>query len=101
MVVRAELPGVDPEKDVTVSLDGDVLTIHAVRRDERREQAKGGGQLSEFRYGESVRTMRIPSGADPDAVDASYTDGILEVRLPIPRSSDKPRRIAVKRDGGQ
>ena len=99
MVVRAELPGVDPDKDVTVSLEGDLLTIHAARRDERQEQTKGG-HVSEFRYGESVRTVRVPSGADPDAVNASYEDGILEVRLPIPRSSDKPRRIAVTRKGG-
>lgn len=100
MVVRAELPGVDPDKDVTVSLEGDLLTIHAVRRDERQEQVKGSRRVTEFRYGESVRTVRVPTGADPDAVSASYEDGILEVRLPIPRSSDKPHRIAVTRDGG-
>ena len=75
-VVRAELPGVDPDKDVEVTVNDGLLTIRGERREEVKED-----QRSEFYYGSFVRTLSLPSGADPEAVDAVYRDGILEVSV--------------------
>ncbi|NKQ51801.1 Hsp20/alpha crystallin family protein [Amycolatopsis sp. K13G38] len=76
--VRAELPGVDPAKDVHVTAEGGLLTITAER--EARTEEKGH---SEFRYGSFRRTITLPTGADPSKITAKYTDGILEVVVPF------------------
>jgi HSP20 family protein len=75
-VVRAEVPGIDPEKDVTITIDGGVLTVRAERREEKKD-----GQRSEFRYGSFTRAVTLPTGADEEDVKATYADGILEVRV--------------------
>jgi HSP20 family protein len=90
-VVRAELPGIDPEKDVEITVDDGVLTVKA----ERREEKKEGGQ-SEFRYGSFTRSVTLPTGADQENVAASYRDGILEVRTPIKEATKaEPKRVAI------
>jgi HSP20 family protein len=90
-VVRAELPGIDPEKDVEITVDDGVLTVKA----ERREEKKEGGR-SEFRYGSFSRSVSLPAGADEDNVSATYRDGILEVRTPL-KEQEKPeaKHIAI------
>jgi len=90
-VLRAELPGVDPDKDVQVSITDGILTIHAERR-ERTAAAK----RTEFRYGELARAVALPTGADPEHVTAWYADGILEVTVPITKAA-QPRTIPVSR----
>ena len=75
-VVRAELAGIDPEKDVEVTVESGYLTIRA----ERTEKTEGKHR-SEFRYGSFSRTLPLPADADEDAVTASYRDGILTVSV--------------------
>jgi len=58
-VVRAELPGVDPEKDLTVTVDSGILTIKATRR-----EGAAGKHHSEFRYGTFSRSVTLPAAAD-------------------------------------
>ena len=77
-VVRDELPGVDPDKDIEVAVVGDVLTIRGERREEERDR-----NHSEFHYGSFSRSVRLPRGATSDDVSATYGDGVLEVRLPM------------------
>jgi HSP20 family protein len=96
VVVRAELPGVDPEKDIEVTVDEGVLTITAERR-EKTEEKTERGYRSEFRYGTFVRQVRLPSGTSAEVVSASYRDGILEVRMPAPMAGGSTRRIQVER----
>jgi HSP20 family protein len=93
LVVRAELPGIDPEKDVEVTVSRGVLHIRAERRCETATD-DNTGHRSEFRYGIRERSMRLPSGVTPDDVKATYKDGILEVRVPIDERSDS-RRVPV------
>jgi HSP20 family protein len=90
-LIRAELPGIDPDKDVEVTVDSGMLTIHAERREETKQD-----RHSEFKYGSLTRTVALPEGADPDKIVASYDQGILKVTVPVPEGA-KPtgRRIAV------
>ncbi|GGI00247.1 Hsp20/alpha crystallin family protein [Arthrobacter liuii] len=83
LVVRAELPGIDPERDVDVTVADGVLSIRAERQ-EKTEQKDKDGYRSEFRYGSFVRRIPLPSGVQEGDVTASYKDGLLEVRAPIP-----------------
>lgn len=93
-VVRAELPGVDPDKDIDVSVEGDYLTIHGERREETREKNR-----SEFRYGSFSRSLRMPPGADAASVQATYRDGILEVVVPIGEERPHAKVPVVRGDG--
>lgn len=94
-VVRAELPGLDPEKDVEVTVEAGVLTIHAERREEKKEVHR-----SEFRYGSLTRSVTLPAGADAEKIAASYGQGILEVSVPVAEEArPQSRRIAIKHAG--
>lgn len=91
-VVRAELPGIDPEKDVEVSVDNDMLTIRGERREETKEK-----NHHEFHYGSFLRTVGLPKGADADKITASYTDGVLEVRVPTTGEEKPTVKIPIQR----
>ncbi|GAB2865834.1 Hsp20/alpha crystallin family protein [Nocardioides pacificus] len=91
-VVRAELPGVDPDKDIDIHVEGDLLTIHGERREEKREKGH-----SEFHYGSFSRSITMPHGTDPEAITATYTDGLLEVRMPVAPAETSPTKISVTR----
>lgn len=98
MVVRAELPGVDPDKDVEITVAGDMLTINA-KREERTEHEGWQRYRSEFRYGSFTRSFQLPEGTREKDIRASYRDGVLEIRIPAPRQSRPPaRKIEIERD---
>jgi HSP20 family protein len=90
-VLRAELPGIDPENDVEVTVAGGVLTIKADRLD-----ATEGTHRSEFRYGAFTRRVPLPADADEKHIQASYDSGILEVVVPLKGADDSQRRIPVR-----
>lgn len=90
-VVRVELPGIDPARDVEISAHEGMLQLRAERHEEKKDEHR-----TEFHYGSFSRTISLPFGADPDAATATYRDGILEVRLPIkPEIKPEVTRIAV------
>ncbi|XVQ09667.1 Hsp20/alpha crystallin family protein [Spirillospora sp. CA-255316] len=91
-VIRAELPGIDPDKDVEITVTGGVLRLHAERHD------KKDTHRSEFRYGAFTRSLALPADVDPDTITASYDQGILTVRVPLPKAAkQETKRIPVKR----
>jgi predicted unusual protein kinase regulating ubiquinone biosynthesis (AarF/ABC1/UbiB family)/HSP20 family molecular chaperone IbpA len=90
-VIRAELPGLDPENDIDVTVDGRILTIRA----ERRQQDKGPYR-SEFRYGSLARAVKLPARVDPADVTARYDKGVLEVSVPVQVIKPEGTRITVE-----
>lgn len=97
MVVRAELPGIDPDRDVDITVSGTTLTIEA-RREERSEYRGKHNYRSEFQYGAFTRSIQLPQGTREADIQASYTDGILEVRIPTPDQDTSPgRKVPVSR----
>jgi len=91
-VVRAEIPGVDPDKDVEITVDEGVLTIAVERHEEIREKGR-----SEFRYGSFLRRVSLPPGSDQELLEARYEDGILEVTVPIVATTSARHTIPVTR----
>ncbi|GAA3276787.1 Hsp20/alpha crystallin family protein [Dactylosporangium vinaceum] len=89
-VVRAEAPGLHPEKDITVSVFGNRLQIRLERTEERVDKAH-----SEFHYGTFTRTVALPLNAAEDGITATYVAGILEVRLPLTGTVTPGREIPV------
>lgn len=96
LVVRAELPGVDPDKDVEITLRDHTLRIRAERRQETTAKDKKGFR-SEFRYGSFVRTLTLPAGATEKDVKATYVDGVLEVRVPVDAAQAAATAIPIAR----
>jgi HSP20 family molecular chaperone IbpA len=94
-VIRAELPGVDPEKDLEVTVTNGILTIKAERREERADQ-----HHSEFHYGTFSRSVTLPAGADDEHVEAVYGHGILEVtvKLAAETADNTARKIPVRQN---
>ena len=90
-VVRAELPGMDPDRDIDITVTDGVLTIQA----ERQEQHKDGHR-SEFRYGAFTRTLVLPTRATTKNIKARYVDGILEVTIPMPETEQESQRVDVE-----
>jgi HSP20 family protein len=95
LVVRADLPGVDPDKDIEVKVDGDVLTIHGERRDEEHDNTH-----SEVRYGSFTRSIRLPKGAAANDVTARYDAGVLVVCVPMTEAPVQPIKVPVQRTEG-
>ena len=95
-VVRAELAGIDPEKDVDITVKDGVLQISAQRRVEEKTEDKGYTR-HELRYGSFSRALPLPDGASESDIKATYKDGILEIRVPVtePPAAAEPTRIAV------
>jgi predicted unusual protein kinase regulating ubiquinone biosynthesis (AarF/ABC1/UbiB family)/HSP20 family molecular chaperone IbpA len=90
-VIRAELPGLDPDEDIEVTVEGRNLTIQAERR-----QEDSGPSRSEFRYGSLTRTIRLPARVDPKDVTARYDRGVLEVSVPIPDVKPEGTRVPIE-----
>jgi HSP20 family molecular chaperone IbpA len=91
-LIRAELPGLDPEKDIEVTVDGATLTIHAERR-----QEDSGPHRSEFRYGSLTRLVTLPVKVDATDVTARYERGVLEVSVPAREVRPEGDRVAIEK----
>ena len=91
-VIRAELPGLDPDRDIEVTVEGRTLTIHAERR-----QEDSGPYRSEFRYGTLTRLFRLPAKVDANDVTARYEKGVLEVSVPVREVRPEGTRVAIEK----
>ena len=78
VVVRLELPGIDVARDVSIEVERGKLVISG----ERRTTTEGEGVLvRELRYGAFRREFALPQGVAPEQVQASYDNGLLDVRV--------------------
>ena len=92
LVLSVEVPGVR-EKDVTVSITGDLLSIKGERRME--DQPKDQQYLHvERTYGQFERLIQLPMAVQADKVKATYRDGVLQITLPKAEEL-KPREIKI------
>ena len=86
--LTAELPGME-EKDVEVTLVGDLLTVRGEKKREKEEKGKDY-QLVERSYGSFVRHLRLPFDAQSDKVSATFKNGVLTVKV------GKPKEVQAK-----
>ncbi len=93
-LLSVELPGVDPDKDVEISIEGDVLTVRA-----ERGERSGDKHRTEFHYGSLTRSVTLPPGARGEDAEAGYGQGVLTVRVPIEQARSTARKIPVTHDG--
>lgn len=93
ILVRADIPGVEPEK-IDVSVTENAVTISG-EKEETLETQDENVFRAERRFGSFQRTVSLPSPVDPDAVDAKFKNGVLRVELKKTQPSHS-RRIRVK-----
>ena len=91
LVVKAEVPGMDP-KDIDISLSDGVLTIRGEKRQEKEEK-EADYHLVERSYGSFTRSVQLPREVQSDKISASYKNGILKIALP---KSEEARKKEIK-----
>lgn len=94
-VIRAEIPGIDPDKDVELTVTDGALRLKV----HRARQSHNGDRThfrSEFEYGSLQRFVILPSSATESDVKAIYKDGILEVRVPIGAGSARQHKVVIQ-----
>ena len=85
------------EKDLEISLAGDVLTVKGEKKEEREEQG-GNRYVAERRFGSFQRSFRLPEDADPGKIEAGFKNGVLTVTLPkSPKAEARSKRIAISK----
>jgi len=89
-MVRAELPGADPQKDIQLNVDHGILTLKCDREEQKLEHDR-----TEFRYGALQRSVRLPSNANEEKIKATFANGILEVKVPLAEHKAAGRQIPV------
>ena len=93
IVVRADLPGIKRE-DIDVSVQDDTLVVRGQREEETdidNETYYG----SERALGRFYRAVSLPAGVDPDEIDATYGDGVLQVSVPK-KAAQEPQKVQIK-----
>jgi HSP20 family protein len=91
-MIRAELAGIDPEKDVEVTVAASYLTIRAERHDKTE-----GKHRTEFRYGSFSRSLPLPGNANPDDIKVTYDHGILTVAVGLKvEKKEDVKKVEVK-----
>jgi HSP20 family protein len=93
--ITAELPGMS-EKDIDVTVSGDVLVLKGEKRQER-EQKEKNRYVSERSYGAFQRSFSLPDGVDREKIGADFSKGVLTLTLPKTADAQKrQKKIEVK-----
>jgi HSP20 family protein len=92
-VLRADLPGVDPQS-ITINMENGALSLAGERQSEKNENANGMHRI-ERTSGSFYRRFSLPESADADNITAKSSNGILEVVIPK-KQLVQARRITVE-----
>ncbi|HSC62526.1 MAG TPA: Hsp20/alpha crystallin family protein [Caldimonas sp.] len=94
LLLHADLPGVQPS-DLDIRIEGDVLTLRGERKSER-ERNEQNFHVMERSHGRFQRSIQLPFAPNPDEVQATVREGVLELRIPKRAPQERSRRIEVR-----
>jgi HSP20 family protein len=92
-IIKAEIPDVKKE-DVKVTVDSGVLSIRGERKQEKEEKDKKFHRVERY-YGSFTRSFTMPDNVDETKIEASFKDGMLNLRIPKTEAAT-PKAIEVK-----
>jgi HSP20 family protein len=92
LLIKADIPGLKKE-DIDVTVQGEVLIIKGEKKQEREFTEKGVVRTERF-CGNFNRVIRLPAEVQPDKVEATYKNGVLELLLPKSEKA-KPKQIKL------
>jgi HSP20 family protein len=93
IVVKADLPGVDP-KDVDIQIQDNVLMLRGGKEEKKEEKKKNYHRIERF-SGQFYRAIGLPAGADADKVTATTANGTVTVTIPK-KAEAQPKKVAIK-----
>jgi HSP20 family protein len=93
LIVQADLPGMTKD-NINVDIEDDQIVIRGERHNERQEN-KAGLYHTERSYGSFYRTIPLPPGVDPDQADARFSNGVLEITMPMPEQKRSAKRLEI------
>jgi len=93
VVLKAELPGVDP-KDVEIRVEYGTLYVKGERKLENQVKEENYHRI-EWTYGSFMRTFPLPRSVDADKAAAEYKNGVLTLTMPK-REEAKPKTIRIQ-----
>jgi HSP20 family protein len=97
--VQAELPGVE-ERDVDLSVDGNLLVLRGERRSDR-EESRRSYRVRERSYGAFSRSIALPFEPQPSDIDAEFRNGVLTVRIERPQPNQgRGAKVQIRTAGG-
>jgi HSP20 family protein len=102
VTIHMDVPGLTTD-DLEIDLENDTLTVRGERPFPYREEGNGEQRVwrhIERRFGRFERSLRVPGGLNPDAVEASMADGVLTMAIPRPEQH-KPHRVQIQPGSGQ
>jgi HSP20 family protein len=94
VTVYMDVPGLRAE-DLNIELENDTLTVRGERKYPYSTEDGRGPMRIERGFGRFERSLRVPGGLDPEAIDATLSDGVLTLRIPRP-ATQRARRIEIK-----
>ena len=92
-LIRADIPGVKPE-DIEITMENGVLSIRGERHFEETEERDDFKRV-ERSHGIFHRRFSLPDDTDPEAIEATGNDGVIEITIPKTEGK-QPKRIEVK-----
>ncbi len=95
LIVRADLPGIEP-KDVDISVIGNTLVLRG-SRESTKEHKERDFTHREVTYGSFERSLTLPEGVRADQIKASYRNGVLELTIALP-AEVSTRRVPIEVD---
>jgi HSP20 family protein len=93
LMVKADLPGLSKD-DVKVELTNEMLTISGERKEEKEEKGEGFYR-TERNYGRFYRQIALPEGAKADQANATFANGVLEVKIPVAKAESQARKLEI------
>lgn len=87
LIVKAELPGLEPE-DIKLSLSGNLLTIQGEKKKEKEEKDEQHYSLERY-SGEFQRSFRLPVEVKEDKIEAKFDKGVLTITMPKATKTSK------------
>jgi HSP20 family protein len=102
VTIHMDVPGLTTD-DLEIELENDTLTVRGERPFPYQEEGNGQQRVwrhIERRFGRFERSLRVPGGLSPDAVEASIADGVLTMFIPRPEQP-KPHRVQIQPGSGQ
>lgn len=94
-LMRVDVPGIKPD-DVKIEIEDETLTVSG-EHEESKEEKKDNYVRRERHYGSFSRSMSVPKGIDADDIEATMSDGVLEVSIPKPKAEAQTRnKVEIK-----
>jgi HSP20 family protein len=93
LIMRADVPGFKPE-EINIEVEAEMLTVSG--KHEETKEEKGKRYLRhERRYGSFSRSITLPEGVDPGKISAHTHDGVLEVKVPLPKEKGEHKKVTI------